>query len=184
MPLDSLLSLVEKLRERIDNHRDDLSKNETLTRYALIDPLLRELGWDTEDPALVMPECKVSDKSKDRVDYALLGNGNTIMVIEAKSLGTPLKEALAKAFNYRQKMDARYFSVTDGQHWEIHDYKPFSGDEKKTVQIVEFDLRDRLAVDVCEKALSRSKVDVGRSPSVGLTPNRPRSGLKNTGGAG
>ena len=47
MPLESFLALVHKLRERIDAHGDKLRQSEALTRYALIDPLLRELGWDT-----------------------------------------------------------------------------------------------------------------------------------------
>ena len=51
MPLESLLQLVETLRERIESHGATLSQSEALTRYALIDPLLRELGWDTSDPA-------------------------------------------------------------------------------------------------------------------------------------
>ena len=55
MPLESLLELVETLRERIITHRAVLSQSEALTRYALIDPLLRELGWDTEDPTMVDP---------------------------------------------------------------------------------------------------------------------------------
>ena len=44
MVLDSLLELVETLRERIDEHRGALKQSEALTRYALIDPMLRELG--------------------------------------------------------------------------------------------------------------------------------------------
>ena len=50
MILESLLELVETLKARIDAHGDQLRQSEALTRYALIDPLLRELGWDTEDP--------------------------------------------------------------------------------------------------------------------------------------
>ena len=50
MILESLLELVETLKARIDTHGDQLRQSEALTRYALIDPLLRELGWDTEDP--------------------------------------------------------------------------------------------------------------------------------------
>ena len=182
MPLDSLLSLVEKLRERIDEHRDDLSKNETLTRDTLINPLLKELGWD--NPELVMPEFRVG---RERVDYALLSDGKPIMVIEAKSLGTPLEEARAKAFRYRQKTKARYFSVTDGQRWEIQDYKPVSGGEKKTVQIVEFDLKDGVAAEVCVKALTlwRLVVDsdhasAGQDPVVGPAPDRsgPSGGVE------
>ena len=48
MPLENLLTLVETLRDRVDDHDDALKKNEMLTRYALIDLLLRELGWDIE----------------------------------------------------------------------------------------------------------------------------------------
>ena len=44
MPLESLLELVQKLRKRIDTHGEALKQSEALTRYALIDPLLRELG--------------------------------------------------------------------------------------------------------------------------------------------
>ncbi|MDE2686206.1 MAG: hypothetical protein OXI16_01710 [Chloroflexota bacterium] len=56
MPLESLHALIEKLRQRIQSHRSILSGSEWLTRYTLIDPLLRELSWDTEDPELVIPE--------------------------------------------------------------------------------------------------------------------------------
>ncbi len=51
MVLESLSDLVETLRARITAHARPLMKSEALTRYALIDPLLRELGWNTEDPA-------------------------------------------------------------------------------------------------------------------------------------
>lgn len=174
MPLESLLALVKKLRNQIDEHRDDLSKNETLTRDTLINPLLKELGWD--NPELVMPEFRVG---KERADYALLSDGKPTMVIEAKSLGAPLEEARAKAFRYRQKTKARYFSVTDGQRWEIQDYKPVSGDEKKTVQIVEFDLKDGSVAEVCVKALAlwrlivdSDRASVGQNPVVEPTPDR------------
>ena len=65
MPLESLLTLVEKLRKRIDAHGDALRQSEALTRYVLIDPLLRELGWDTEDPVLVRPEYREAGGSAD-----------------------------------------------------------------------------------------------------------------------
>ena len=48
--LDSLLRLVQKLRDRAEKHANILGESEMLTQYVLIDPSLRELGWDTEDP--------------------------------------------------------------------------------------------------------------------------------------
>ena len=52
MPLQSLYELIATLRGRIERHAANLSQSEMLTRYALVDPLLRELGWNTEDPDL------------------------------------------------------------------------------------------------------------------------------------
>ena len=70
MPLDDLVSVIETLKERVQTHRQDLQANETRTRMALIDPLLQALGWDTTDPALVLPEYEVSGS---RADYAPAG---------------------------------------------------------------------------------------------------------------
>ena len=118
----SLLILVENLRERIDVHGDTLRQSEMQTRYVLIDPLLRELGWDTENPALVRPEFKVAGKA----DYALLRDGKPIMMVEAKKLDEPLQDkALDQAIRYCVKEGTRYCSVTDGRRWEI--YEPHRG---------------------------------------------------------
>lgn len=84
MPLDELLGTVERLRGRIGEHGQSLRKSETLTRYALIDPLLRELGWDTSNPDQVVPEYP---SSGGRADYALLAEGTPRMMVEAKKLG-------------------------------------------------------------------------------------------------
>ena len=60
MLLDDLYQSIENLRERMENHQDKLKQSEALTRSALVDPLLRALGWDTENPSQVIPEYKVS----------------------------------------------------------------------------------------------------------------------------
>ena len=57
MWLDDLNELVDTLKQRIEQHKDVLGKNETATRYALIDPLLTALGWDLQDPGQVQTEC-------------------------------------------------------------------------------------------------------------------------------
>ena len=96
MPLESLLTLVGKLRERIDNYGDAL--NEAQTRKELIEPLLRELGWDTEDRASVISEYKLDGGGSS--DYALLRNGQPVMMMEAKRLGKHLQEARTQGLRY------------------------------------------------------------------------------------
>ena len=174
MPLDSLLSLVEKLRERINAHGSKLRQSEALTRYALIDPLLRELGWDTGNPDLVIPEYKVGG---GRADYALLGDGKPTIMVEAKSLESPLQDALSQGIGYCLEQGTPYFSVTDGRRWEIYEtHKPVPMAEKR---IVQFDLKDGSAAEECLKTLAlwrpnvdSSRIGPGQAPVVVPTPNR------------
>ena len=178
MPLDSLLALVEKLRKRIDVHGPTLRQNEALTRYTLIDPLLRELGWDTENPTLVIPEYKGVGGS---ADYALFNGDKPLMIVEAKRLDTSLRDekVLTQGLAYCQKQGTRYLSVTDGRRWEIYEtHKLASIGEKR---IVEFDLKSQSAAEACLKALTlwglrvSGHVATGQIPVVGPTYNQPDS---------
>ena len=89
MALDDLKATIETLRERIKEHNAYLEGNETRTRQVLIDPMLRALGWNVEDPNSVELEYKVK---KEWLDYVLMGSDEPIAVIEAKVLGTLLDE--------------------------------------------------------------------------------------------
>ncbi len=146
-------------------HGDVLKGNEWLTRYSLIDPLLRELGWDTADPALVAPEYKLDDSR--RADYALLGDdGSPAMMVEAKSLGKSLRDDTGKgsrtqALLYCLQDGIKHFALTDGQRWEIYQTLREGNIEEK--RIVEFDLSAQPATEVCLKALAlwRSSLENG-----------------------
>ena len=166
MILESLLELVETLKARIDEHGDQLRQSEALTRYALIDPLLRELGWDTGDPALVIPEYA---SGHGKADYALLSESKPIMMVEAKKLGTQLGPVVIQVIGYCLMEGTEHFSVTDGQRWQVYEtHKTGSIDEKR---VVEFDLRDQSAAEVCLKALAlwRPSVQSGYA-APGLDP--------------
>ena len=171
MPLESLLELVETLRVRIDAHGAVLRGSETLTRYALIDPLLRELGWDTSNPDMVVPEYR---SGSGPADYALISNGSPAMIVEAKKLGTPLQGVLTQSIGYCITEGIEYFSVTDGQRWEIYEtHMPVPIEEKR---IVSWDLNEASSAAVCLKALAlwrpsvqSGHVAAGQAPVVGLS---------------
>ena len=147
MLLDDLYQAIEKLRERMEDHQDKLKQSEALTRNALVDPLLRALGWDTEDPALAMPEYRLGSGF---ADYALLNAGKPAIVIEAKKLGTPLYGAAEQSVTYCVNDGIRYFVATDGRKWDVYEtHRPVPLAEKK---IVSFDITDS-AADVCLDAL-------------------------------
>ena len=171
MPLESLLELVKTLSDRIDEHGPALRQSEALTRYALIDPLLRELGWDTSDPDMVIPEYR---SGNGRADYALMNDGSPAMMVESKGLGTPLRDTvLSQGINYCLMEGTSYFSVTDGRIWEIYEtHKPVPIDEKR---IVRFDIKDSPA-QVCLSVLAlwRYSLETGRVIEV-QTPVLPLS---------
>ena len=167
MVLESLLELVERLRARIDEHGASLRQSEALTRYALIDPLLRELGWDTEDPALVIPEYRLG---RSYADYALLSNGMPMIMVEAKKLGEPLENHRSQGIGYCIEDGIAYFAVTDGSRWEIYEtHKVARIDEK---MIVHFELSNAAASE-CLKALAlwrpsaiEGSISPGQSPLI------------------
>lgn len=170
MILESLLTLVETLRKHVDDHGDALRQSEALTRYVLIDPLLRELGWNTADPDMVRPEFSASG---GWADYALHNNGKLVMMLEAKKLDTDLRDAVSQGITYCLEKGTKYFSVTDGIRWEIYEtHKPVPIDDKR---IISFDLKGTSVAEACLKALAlwrpgviSGHVQVGQTPIVGL----------------
>lgn len=134
MGLDDLVSCIELLQQRMQAHGTILREYETRTRMALIDPLLTALGWETNDPSVVIPEYKVSD---GWADYALLRpDGHPAAVIEAKKLGTVLDaKSRRQMLNYANESGIEYAGLTDGNNWEL--YKVFQPGPLEERQILE-----------------------------------------------
>ena len=130
--LDDLISCIETLKDRIKSHGTSLRENEIRTRIQLIDPLLRVLGWDVSDPAIVVPEYKVKD---DRADYALLQPGGGLAAfIEAKKLNTILDPHQSQMVKYALMDGIKHVGLTDGNRWEFYDLlQPVGMDEKQVL---------------------------------------------------
>lgn len=119
MTIDDLAGVIETLQQRIQQHGPALRENEIRTRIALIDPLLRALGWDVSDPALVTREYAVSDGG---VDYALLGvDSKPVALLEAKHLDEALTAHRMQMVNYASVSGVPYAVLTDGNHWELYE---------------------------------------------------------------
>ena len=134
MVLGELVGCIELLQERIRSHRDTLQENETRTRMALIDPLLRALGWDVFDPEVVTPEYKAGG---GRADYALLrADGQPAATVEAKKLGETLSSHRMQMLNYANASGIEYAGLTDGDHWELYSvFEPVPLDDKRKLKV-------------------------------------------------
>lgn len=160
MPIEDLVKTIEFLKAKMRKYQDELSQSEALTRYTLIDPLLRALGWNTEDPEQVRPEFSTE---VGRPDYALLMGGKPHIFVGAKPLGKA--EDLNKLATYSVNQGVPYFVSTDGSRWEIYDtFKPVPLADKK---IGGWDLLTMEAGEIARQALAlwRSAAIVQPAPA-------------------
>lgn len=169
--MGQLMEVVQTLRQRIDGHESELSQSEAQTRYSLIDPLLRALGWDTEDPKQVAVEYSVG-VGKDhngRADYMLKVGGKVKMVIEAKNLNELKSDSLSpslfdnkpekesrkslKIFHqgttYCQEHAVPYLVITDGRQWDL--YETHKTGNKVDKLICWFDVKEGKLEAIVEK---------------------------------
>ncbi len=107
MSFEEKIEKIKKLKDIAERFKDMLSKNEMLTRYCLVDPLLRLMGWDLEDPNQVIPEFSTE---KGRPDYALLEfPQKPIAFIGVKALGR--SEDISQYITYCNTKGAKYFET-------------------------------------------------------------------------
>ena len=118
--MPTLQQVIMSVRRLVENDKDYL-RGEHRTKYVLIDPLLRALGWNTGDPAQVKLEFETG-KSTKRADYALFKRGyeNPVGLVEAKLL--PIEKILefkkfAKQRNSRTSADFNRLKWSDTSAW-------------------------------------------------------------------
>ena len=126
--LDELIDVIECLKKRIKEHREQIQNYESRTRTTLIDPLLRSLGWDVSNPSLVTIEPRTN---KGWADYALLNDkGETVLFVEAKRLSdkeVPTEQLISYAIAENMKQGnpyVRYCAFTNGDAWKLYDLDP------------------------------------------------------------
>ena len=171
-----MVEMVKALQEKIKN--PSKISNEMTTRYSLIDPLLRGLGWDTEDPNVVVSEYS---SGAGRADYALFNDmGKPAIIIEAKKLGDPLEGAADQGINYCVREGIEYFAVTDGNKWRVYEtHKPAPIPDKL---IQSFDVGDMEPAEVCIKMLTLWRRHIGvLGIAVSRPSNRPAPGRSTLG---
>ncbi len=126
MALDELLAELQRIQEKIKCFGKELEKSEALTRYALVDPVLRALGWDVSNPEQVRPEFPTEQGIPD---YALFWEGKPFIMVEVKALHANLNPAKDKGFAYCWKNKVPYFVITDGERWEVYNMEKMGGEE-------------------------------------------------------
>ena len=88
----------------------DLIQTEEATKNALVMPFIKALGYDIFDPTEVIPEfvADVGSKKGEKVDYAVMVDGQLSMLFECKCCGADLNNCHASQLR-------RYFHVTSAR---------------------------------------------------------------------
>ena len=170
MALEDLTEAIETLQGMVDVHHDYLSRYETRTRQALIDPLLQALGWDIWDPDVVQIEYKLREERSERADYGLMWDNKPIAVVEAKHLGKSLRDKETQQANtYANENGIPYIIVTDGDRWEMYEvFKPVALEERL---LMEFQLSKQPSHECVLQALRIWKPNLASgSPKKAMEP--------------
>jgi predicted type IV restriction endonuclease len=103
--IDRIKDISEKVRK---SH--EAVQTEEATKNAFIMPFIAALGYDVFDPTEVVPEftADVGIKKGEKVDYAIIKDGEPTILFECKWCGQDLDEA-----NVSQLI--RYFNATPGK---------------------------------------------------------------------
>lgn len=120
-PVAAFYQVLQQVSASAQAHASLFQKNEAATRAALIDPVLRALGWDTTNVRMVEPEKSLGNEL--RVDYLLNdAAGKPHLVIEAKCLGSSLDKYgyVGKILGYALALNVQTVCITDGISWHIH----------------------------------------------------------------
>ena len=108
------------LRETLDNIRSaGTPANEEATKFQIIAPILRDLGWDPFGPD-VLYEHSVGGKPDGRVDFALKGPQHLVALIEAKRPGTDLSHHVKQVLGYAFHEGVDICVLTTGLEWWLY----------------------------------------------------------------
>ena len=98
-------------------------KTEEATKDSLIRPLLVALGYDVSDPTEIVPEfnCDFGTKKGEKVDFAILKNGNPYIIIECKHCKSDLGMVdLSQLHRYFTVTDAKLAILTNGRIYKFY----------------------------------------------------------------
>jgi hypothetical protein len=106
--ITQLAARVEKMKTQI--------QTEEATKNALVMPFIQILGYDVFDPFEVNPEfvADLGIKKGEKVDYAILKDGDPIMIIECKHHLEKLDPHNSQLFRYFHVCKAKFGLLTNG----------------------------------------------------------------------
>jgi hypothetical protein len=154
---------VKGLAERVSDLKANIQTEEA-TKNAFIMPFIQILGYDVFNPMEVIPEftADIGIKKGEKVDYAILQEGNPIILIECKHWKENLDVHSSQLHRYFHATKARFGLLTNGIT-----YRFFTDLEQKNVMdnepFLEFDIDTIKENEIVElKKFQKASFDIDK----------------------
>lgn len=152
--IKQLADKVEKLKENI--------QTEEATKNAFIMPFINALGYDVFNPLEVIPEmtCDIGMKKGEKIDYAIIKDGEPIILIECKHWQQNLNLHDNQLLRYFNVSKAKFGILTNGIVYRFYtDLKEMNKmDEKPFLEIDITDISESQIEEV--KKFHKSYFDI------------------------
>lgn len=152
---------IKQISERIESLKENL-KTEEATKTALILPFLSALGYDVFNPLEVLPEmsCDIGMKKGEKIDYAIMRDGEPIILIECKHWEQDLNLYDNQLIRYFNVSRAKFGVLTNGIIYKFYTdlAEPNKMDEKPFLEVNLLELKDTQVEEL--KKFHRSYFDV------------------------
>ncbi len=136
-----LKDTIYQIVSRWEKTKDSIATEEA-TKNALIMPMIMAWGYDVFNPYEVLPEmtCDIGTKKGERIDYAIMKDGEPQILIECKHWGQNLNLHDNQLLRYFNVSKAKFGVLTNGLEYRFYTdlSKPNVMDE---VPFLTFDLR-------------------------------------------
>lgn len=156
--MNSLNEALALIVEKIKKFRSLYEQNEMAVRDQIVNPILRNLGWDPENPEEVQPNVSTEEGVPD---YSLLKNGKKILFAEAKKMGVDIeqREIIRQLAKYSFSEGTKYGVLTNGAVWVL--IRSFEEGTTLTERIVwKIDLENEELSSALRKITAISKTNI------------------------
>jgi hypothetical protein len=156
--MNNMNEALNLLVEKIKKFRSLYEKNEQAVRDQIVNPILRNLGWNPENPEEVQPNISTEEGVPD---YSLFKNGKRILFVETKKLSVDVeqKEIIRQLAKYSFSEGTKYGVLTNGAVWIL--IRSFEEGTTLAERIVwKTDLENEELIAVCRKITTISKKNI------------------------
>lgn len=152
---------LKQFSKRVESIKDSISTEEA-TKTAIIMPFFSMLGYDVFNPQEFVPEftADVGIKKGEKVDYAIIKDGNPVILVECKSTSENLDRHDSQLFRYFGTTTAKFAILTNGVIYRFYTDldNPNKMDDDPFLTINIFDIRENQVPEL--KKFCKSVFDV------------------------